>query len=286
MNATSRVRILTDTTAVIPPDYASKHNLEIIPQVIIFGTESLLEDEDISFQTFLERLKSAKELPKTAAPPVWSAEKAIKKYLGEADSVICIHPSAEVSGTIRTVTTAKEQSFPNADIRIVDTRTIGGNLCTMVMNAVEWAEEGFSADEIETRIRAMIPRERSYFLVDTLEYLHRGGRIGNANYLLGSALSIKPILYINDGTADVLEKVRTRHHAFERLIELALRDCPDPHQGQLCIMQADAEDRALQLRERLCEAYGGYEARIVTLGSAFTVHVGPGALSIGFFAVA
>jgi len=283
MNPSSRVRIMTDTTAVVPPIFVEQHDIEVIPQVIIFGTESLLEEQEISYDTFLERLKKAKELPKTAAPPVWSAEQSLTTYLRDAESVICIHPSAEVSGTIRTVTTAKEQSFPDADIRIIDSRTIGGNLFTMVKNAVLWAEDGVSADEIEARIRDMIPRERSYFLVDTLDYLHRGGRIGNASYLLGSALSIKPILYINDGRADVLEKVRTRHAAFERLIELTLQDCPDPDVGQLCIMQADAIERAEKLKAILKENYGGYEAPIVTLGSAFTVHVGPGALSVGFF---
>lgn len=283
MSPSPKVRIMTDTTAVIPPAYAKAHQLEIIPQVIIFGEESLLEDEQISYDAFLDRLKSSSELPKTAAPPVVSAEQSLKTYLEEAETVICIHPSADLSGTIRTVATAKEDAFPDADIRIIDSRTIGGNLSTMVQNAVEWAEAGISADEIEARIRDMIPRECSYFLVDTLEYLRRGGRIGNASYLLGSALSIKPILYINDGRADVFEKVRTRNHAFERLVEIALEHCPDPEKGQICIMQADAQARAEKLHDRLQEHYGGYDAPIVTLGSAFTVHVGPGALSIGFF---
>jgi len=283
MQSTSRVRILTDTTAVLPPGYAEEHHLEVIPQVIIFGNESLLENKEISYADFLERLKAAKELPKTAAPPVWAAEKSLQVYLEEADTVVCIHPSAELSGTIRTVSTAKEQSFPDADIRIIDTRTVGGNLCTMVQNAVRWAEAGQSADEIEAGIRAMIPREHSYFLVDTLDYLYRGGRIGNASFLMGSALSIKPILYLNDGRADVLEKVRTRRHAFERLIELVLEECPDPHEGQLCIMQADCLERARTLQEIVRQRFDGYQAAIVTLGAAFTVHAGPGTLAIGFF---
>jgi len=283
MGSTSKVRIMTDTTAVLPPGYALQHHIEVIPQVIIFGDESLLEEQEISYSTFLKRLKSSKELPKTAAPPVWSAEKSIGTYLEEADTVICIHPSTEVSGTIRSVTTAKEQSFPDADVRIIDTRTIGGNLCTMVQNAVAWAEEGIAADDIEARIRAMIPKERSYFVVDTLDYLHRGGRIGNASYLMGSALSIKPVLYLNDGRADVLEKVRTRRHAVERLIELTVTECPDPVKGQLCIMQADSLERATQLKATFTEHYGDYDAPIVTLGAAFTVHAGPGTLAVGFF---
>jgi DegV family protein with EDD domain len=283
MTNSSGVRILTDTTAVLPADYIEAHKLEVIPQVIIFGQESYLEDYELTYPEFLQRLRNAKELPKTAAPPVGEAVKSLEKYLSEAETVICIHPSTEVSGTVRSVQTAKEESFPNADIRIIDTRVIGGNLAEMVKVAVGWAESGVEADEIERGILAMIPRAATYFLVDTLEYLHRGGRIGGASSLLGSALQIKPILHVADGRVAAFEKVRTRHRAMERLIELVTADFSTPEDAHLCVIHADAHDRAMNLVTTFRQKLGIEDIPLYPLGAAITTHAGPGTLGAAFF---
>ncbi len=283
MTKSSSVRILTDTTATLPADYIQAHNLEVIPQIIIFGQESYLEDFELSYPDFLQRLKSTKELPKTAAPPVGEAVKSLEKYLSEAEIVICLHPSTEVSGTVRSVQTAKEESFPNADIRIIDTRVIGGNLAEMVKLAVSWAEAGVEADEIEKRIHALIPRAITYFLVDTLEYLHRGGRIGGASSLLGSALQIKPILHVVDGRVDAFEKVRTRHRAMERLIELVMADFSTPEDAHLCVIHADAYDRGMKLIAAFRQKLGIEKIPLYPVGAAITTHAGPGTLGVAFF---
>lgn len=279
----SNVRILTDTTAVLPADYIEAHNLEVIPQVIIFGQESYLEEVELTYPDFLQRLKRAADLPKTAAPPVGEAVKSLDKYLSEAETVICIHPSTEVSGTVRSVQTAKEESFPSADIRIIDTRVIGGNLAEMVKLAVDWAEAGLAADEIERRILTMIPRAVTYFLVDTLEYLHRGGRIGGASSLLGSALQIKPILHVVDGRVDAFEKVRTRRRALDRLIELVVQDFSTPEDAHLCVIHADAQDRAQDLIEIFRQRLGIKDIPLYPVGAAITTHAGPGTLGVAFF---
>jgi DegV family protein with EDD domain len=283
MTTSSSVRILTDTTSCLPADYIEAHQLEVIPQVIIFGQESYLEDFELSYPDFLQRLKIAKELPKTAAPPIGEAVKSLEKTLSEAETVICIHPSTEVSGTVRSVQTAKEESFPNADIRIIDTRVIGGNLAEMVKVAVHWAEAGVEADEIERRIIAMIPRAITYFLVDTLEYLHRGGRIGGASSLLGSALQIKPILHVVDGRVEAFEKVRTRHRAMDRLIELVMADYSTPEDAHLCVIHADAPDRAMNLIATFRQNLGIEEIPLYPVGAAITTHAGPGTLGVAFF---
>lgn len=283
MTKSSSVRILTDTTAVLPPEYIEAHMLEVIPQVIIFGQESFLEDFELSYPDFLQRLRSAKDLPKTAAPPVGEAVRSLEKYLSEAETVICIHPSTEVSGTVRSVQIAKEESFPSADVRIIDSRVIGGNLAEMVKLAVHWAEAGVEADEIERRILSMIPRATTYFLVDTLEYLHRGGRIGGASSLLGSALQIKPILHVIDGRVDAFEKVRTRHRAMERLIELVMMDLSTPEDAHLCVIHADAHDRAMKLIATFRQNLGVDEIPLYPLGAAITTHAGPGTLGVAFF---
>ncbi len=158
--------------------------------------------------------------------------------MDRAKCLLVVAPSEDVSGTVRSALTAKAESFPKADIRLLDTRTVGGNLATMVQLAVGWAEQGMGPEDILARLKAMIPRSRTYFLVTTLEYLRRGGRIGGASALVGSALQIKPILQIQDGHVEVLEKVRTENRAVERLKELVERDCPRGAEGHLCVMHA------------------------------------------------
>jgi DegV family protein with EDD domain len=282
-SASASVRILADTTAGLPPEFLKAHPIEVVPQVILFGEESLLEEVEISYPEFVRRLKSASELPKTAAPPPGEYVKAFGRELERAKSLLAVAPSADVSGTVRSALTAKEESFPSADIRVLDTRTVGGNLATMVQLAVGWAEQGMVPDEILARLKAMIPRSRTYFLVNTLEYLRRGGRIGGASALVGSALQVKPILELKDGHIEVLEKVRTESRARERLKELVERDCPRSAESHLCVMHAADREGAEALASDLCRRMGLASIPIYTLGAAITTHAGPGALGVGFF---
>jgi DegV family protein with EDD domain len=153
----------------------------------------------------------------------------------------------------------------------------------MVMLAVEWAERHISPDEIMHRLQAMIPRARTYFLVATLEYLQKGGRIGGAAAVIGSALQIKPILELKDGHVEAFEKVRTHQRAFERLKELVLEQCPRSLEAHLCVMHADDVDEAQRLAADLKTALGVDRIPIYSLGAAITTHAGPGTLGVGFF---
>ena len=277
------VRILADTTAGLPQEFLRAHPIEVVPQVILFGEESLLEEVEISYPEFVRRLKAASELPKTAAPPPGEYIKSFRRELERAKCLLTVCPSADVSGTVRSALTAREEAFPAADIRVLDTRTVGGNLATMVQLAVGWAEQGMGPDPILTRLQAMIPRSRTYFMVTTLEYLRRGGRIGGASALVGGALQIKPILTLKDGHVDVLEKVRTESRALERLKELVERDCPRGPESHLCVMHADDREAAEALALDLGSRLGLATIPIYTLGAAITTHAGPGALGVGFF---
>lgn len=281
--ASSNVRIVTDTTATLAPGFAAAHLIEVVPQIIIFGRESLKEDVELSYADFILRLKASPQLPKTAAPEPGDLIAAYRRQLAAARTVISIHPSSEVSGTVRSAQTAVAESFPNADIRIIDTRTVAGNLASMVMAAAEWAESGVSADEIVSRLSAMISRGRTYFLVATLENLQKGGRIGGASALIGSMLQVKPILEIKDGRVEALEKVRTYRHALERLKQLAIEQCPRSPEARLSVMHADDLDTAQQLVADLKAALGFADIPIYSVGCAITTHAGPGALGVGFF---
>lgn len=277
------VRIVTDTTASLPSGYAAQHSVEVVPQVILFGEQSFLEEREITYDEFVRRLKVSSQLPKTAAPPPSEFVKAYERQLAHASTIISIHPTADASGTVRSAVTTKEASFPQADIRIVDTRTIGGDLGAMVMAAVEWAESGVGADDIVVRLKTMIPRSRTYFLIRTLEYLQKGGRIGGAAALVGSVLQIKPILEIRDGRVEVLEKVRAQHRALERLLELVTDQCPRTPAARISVMHADVAEDAQRLAAELEARLGLKSIPVVNVGSAITTHGGPGVLGVGFF---
>lgn len=278
------VRIVTDTTATLPAGFAEEHRIEVVPQVIHFGSQGFREEVDLKYADFVDRLKASKELPKTAAPPPGEFVKAYERRLAEAQTILSLHPSTEVSGTVRSATTAKETTFPGADIRVIDTQAVGGNLAALVIEAVRWAEAGVEADEIVRRLQLLIPRGRTYFMVATLEYLRRGGRIGGASALLGSALQIKPLLELRDGRVEPLEKVRTYRRAFERLKELVVEQCPRDSEAHLCVMHADDRDQAQVLANDLERSLGIQNIPVFGVGAAVTTHAGPGTLGVGFFA--
>jgi DegV family protein with EDD domain len=280
----SRIRVVTDTTAVLPPDFVAAHSIEVIPQIVRFGEAAFLEDVELSYDDFIRRLKSFGQLPKTSAPPPGAFVDVYTRLLTEAQTILSIHPSLDVSATVQSALTAKADSFPDADIRVIDTRTVAGNLATLVRLAVEWAESGVEVDEIVSRLQAMIPRGRIFFLVATLEYLQKGGRIGGASALIGSALQIKPILEIKNGQVEAKEKVRTHHRAFERLKELAIEQCPRSPGAHLCVMHADDLDEALRLADTLKSTLGFEQIPIYGVGASITTHAGPGTLAVGFFA--
>lgn len=213
------IHIITDTTSGLPREISKRYDIPVIPQVIIFGDKSYYEGIDIDNAMFMKMLISSKELPKTAAPPPELFVQEFTKLVPVGGTIFCIHPSSDISGTVRSAFTAA-QEFPNADIRIIDTRTVGSSLATLVEQAAKWASNGENADNIEKRINQLIPRNRIYFLVDTLEYLAKGGRIGGASALLGSVLKIKPILALKDGRVEQFEKERTLKRAINRLVEL------------------------------------------------------------------
>jgi DegV family protein with EDD domain len=275
------VKIITDTTACLQPETIQKYEIPVIPQVINFGNESFLEDVEMDLTTFMQRLKTAPELPKTAAPPPELFIKEFERLVPFGEPIICIHPSTEVSGTVRSAQLAAAE-FPQADIRIVDTRIIASPLATLVELAAEWAAEGDDVDSIERRIRTMIPCCRIFFLVSTLEYLAKGGRIGGASALLGSVLQIKPILTFVDGQVNQFEKARTQNHAVNRLKDLVIRQIP-ASDAYLTVMHAGVPEQGQTLAEDLKSMLGLAHVPIHHMPPAIITHGGPGILGVGFF---
>jgi DegV family protein with EDD domain len=276
------VKIITDTTACLSKEMAVEYQIPVIPQIINFPDASYYEGIDLDNAEFMEKLRKSTQLPKTAAPPPELFVQEFRQLVPTGESILCIHPSAEVSGTIRSATIAA-QEFPGADIRIIDSRTIGSALATLVNLAATRAAAGGSANDIEKEIKNMIPLSRIYFLVDSLEYLAKGGRIGGASALLGSVLQIKPILIFHEGRVDQFDKERTYKRALSRLKELVITQIPRNENGYLSIMHAAVPDRAESLAHDLRLSLDLKAIPITDVPPAIVTHGGPGILAVAFF---
>jgi DegV family protein with EDD domain len=281
------ITIVGDTTSGLSESFAAEHEVPIIPQIVTFGTESYFEGIDITYDSFMERLKVATELPKTAAPPPELFAEVFKQRASSGGSIICILPSAIVSGTVRSATVGltmvRESGFPNLDVRIIDTGFIAGPVSTLLRLAIQWAEAGTDADTIETQVRAMSCCCRIYFVVDTLKYLAMGGRIGGAAALLGSVLQVKPVLTMREGQVDTLQKVRTHRRAVDRLKRLVVEQIAPGESGYPTVLHAAADNEAAELRAFFQHELGVADIPVQRVPPAVVTHGGPGILGVGFF---
>ena len=275
--------IVADTTCGLPRQLLEGRGVPLIPQIVMFGDQSFHDDGELDTAKFLEKLKSSAELPKTAAPEPTLYYPIFTKARDRGESVIVVAPSAKISGTVRSAQTAA-QEFPGVDIRIIDTLTVSCNLGALVLVADEMAKRGETPDEIEHKVRAMIPCGRLYFVVDTLEYLAKGGRIGGAKALLGELIQIKPILTLRDGQAEAYEQQRTRKRSLGRLVEIVETQCPKSEAAHLAVLQVAARDEAETLAGTLKHRMQLSEVPIYELPPAIVVHGGPGTMGVGFFA--
>jgi len=275
-------KVIADTTCGLPLEELAALGIDVIPQIIIFDEKPYRDDTEIDTPTFLSKLQVAKELPKTAAPPPALYEPLFRKYANEGESIVIPTPSTYLSGTFRSAEVASE-NVPEADVHILDTRTVAGGLGVLVKMAKRWSDEGMAPEKVIEELDRLRKREVVYFLVDTLEYLHKGGRIGNASFLLGSILQMKPILGLKDGKVDAVEKQRTSSKALQRLKELVLEECPRGDGSHITVSHCGGEKRAKELAEELENALGVKSIPIYEVPPAIVVHGGPGIIEVSFF---
>jgi DegV family protein with EDD domain len=276
------VKIVADTTCGLPKEMLRELGIPLIPQIVVFGEDSYRDDTELDTAAFLQKLKASTQLPKTAAPPPTLYHPIYERALKDGDEIVVVAPSAKVSGTVRSAEVAA-QDFPGLMVHVVDTQSIAGNLGSLVLMAHHWAQAGLAADAIVERLNERIPHGRLFFLVATLEYLQKGGRIGGAKALLGELLQVKPILCMRAGQVEPLEQQRTKRRATARLVELVEERCPRTPDAHLCVMQADVVAEAEALVADLKARMGLTHIPVYELPPAIVVHGGPGAMAVGFF---
>lgn len=274
--------VVADTTCGLPRKLLEERSIPLVPQIVTFGEESYHDDKDLDTATFLRKLKVSPTLPKTAAPEPACYYPIFEEARKNRESVIVVAPTSKASGTVRSAETAA-QDFPDVDIRVVDTQTVSCNLGSLVLIADDMAKEGKSCDVIVARLSDMIPRGRLYFVVDTLEYLAKGGRIGGAKKLLAELLEIKPILQVKEGQIEPFEQKRTKKRALARLVERVSESCKGGDDAYLAVLQVEAEKEAQALVEELKSKVPVSNIPIYELPPAIVVHAGPRAMGVGFF---
>lgn len=276
------IKIVADTLSCITVDEARLLDIPLLPQIIIFGEESYRDDTEIDTTTFLDKLKKSKELPKTAAPAPALYQPIFDKIISQGDTPMVICPTADLSGTFRSASVAAKD-YPTVDIRIVDTRTLGAGLGMIVRQAILWAKEGLSADEVEQRVLEMSSREKLYFMVATLEYLQKGGRLASAQAIVGSVLQVKPILQKRNGIIENCGSQRIRKRALAYLSELVETECPFEPSAHLSVMHGDVPEEAALMADDLSRMTGIQQIPLYNLPAAILVHGGPGAFGVSFF---
>jgi DegV family protein with EDD domain len=274
--------IVADTTCGLPRKLLEERCIPLVPQIVTFGEESYHDDKDLDTVTFLSKLKAFPTLPKTSAPEPSHYYPIFAEARTNGRSVIVVAPTSKASGTVRSAETAA-LDFPDVDIRVVDTQTVSCNLGSLVLVADDMAKAGKTPDEITAKLNDLIPRGRLYFLVDTLEYLAKGGRIGGAKKLLAELLDIKPILQVKEGQVESFEQLRTKKRALARLVEVVTESCKGGEESHLCVLQVEAEKEAQVLVEELKSKVPVGSIPIYQLPPAIVAHAGPRAMGVGFF---
>lgn len=272
------VRVVTDSTADLPREIAVQYGITVVPLTVFFGDEALLDGVDIDAAGFYERLASSSTLPRTSQPSTEMFRQVYEKLGKETKEIVSIHLSSKLSGTLNSASVARDQvAHGGLHIELIDSYTVSLGLGLVVREAAIAAAAGATLEEVVSVARRAMDRVSVAIVVDTLEYLRRGGRIGRASSFLGSVLSIKPVISVSDGEVVPVERVRTRKKAVERIFEIATAD------GRAkAVFVASSGDPAetAEFAERLRAVLPHTEIRTAMLGPTVGVYTGENALGV------
>lgn len=276
----AKVAVVTDSTADIPREERERLGIEMVPLKVHFGEETYLDNIDLTPEQFYQKLRAFDGLPTTSQPSPGDFLEVYRRLAEAGHSIVSIHLSSAMSGTYQSAQLARSM-LPDADITVVDGRTATYGTGMLAVAAAEAAAAGASSREVVERVMELRKTMRLYFLVDTLEYLHRGGRIGRAAALFGSLLNVKPILTIgDDGVITPVEKVRGAKKAIARIGERIMEDFPDRPVEVTLAETPGFTDTARELEEHLKERLDIRRLRITWIGPVIGTHAGPGAAGV------
>ncbi len=273
------IAVVTDSTAYLPEGVADKYDIGVVPLHVVLGGRTGVEGVDVSPQQVAAALAERRTEVSTSRPT--PAEFAAAYRASGARQVVSVHLSAELSGTADAARLgAQEVAADGITVTVVDSRNLVMGLGFAVIAAAEAATSGATAEQVAERATEVAAGTTTLFLVDTLEHLRRGGRIGAASALVGAALAVKPILHVKNGVIGPLEKVRTSSKALARLADLAVQAAGDGP-VDVAVHHLAADDRSAQLAADLRARIPGLQTLHVSeVGAVVGAHTGPGLLGV------
>jgi DegV family protein with EDD domain len=278
------IKIVTDSTAYLPEDTIRQHDIRVVPLYVHFGDQALKEGVELSNEAFYTRLQAAPALPTTSQPSPGEFSEVFEELVHAGHEIITLTISSKLSGTWNSAMSAKAD-LPDAGISVVDSLSTSVGLQLMVEAAAEAIAAGATRHEIVERIEEIKEKMSIFFVVDTLEYLAKGGRIGNAKAFLGTLLKVKPILFLEDGAIEPLEQVRSKRKAIARLLCL-VEDCLDGNSSLARI--AVAHGMALEEAQAFIQEIEGRldcaQPFIAEIGPVIGTHTGPGVIGVAAYA--
>ena len=278
------IALITDSTANFNKDLVEEYGLHVIPLNIHWSDDTYLDGVDITTDQFYKRLAKDSDLPTTSQPSMKAFLDLFNSLAdtGKFDGILTILISSGISGTVDSALSAA-QEFDRLPLKIVDSKTTTGGLALIVLAAVKALQEGGSVDSVAEKVGALTESTNTTFAVDTLKYLHKGGRIGGASRLLGTLLNFKPILYLNDdGKVDALERVRTRKKVLERMVQIAQTQSGGKPVN-VSVFHASDPDVGAQFATMLKDSVVCNAVHIFELSPVIGTHTGPGTFGFALF---
>lgn len=277
-----RVAVVTDSTADIPQHLVDEYNITVVPQTLIMGNKTWLDGVEIDSATFYELLCTSQDFPASSQPRVKDFHDRFVELAKDYDGIVAVLISDELSGTINSALLAAA-SLPEIPIEIVDSRAVSMQLGFMALAAAREAARGGDLEAVVSVVRGMVGRVHVYFVVDTLEYLHRGGRIGAAARLFGTALNLKPVLSVEDGIVTPVAKIRSRRKALRRVYRLVEKDIVAGGRTHMAVLHVAAPEEAARLADELEQRFQPTEMIRAECGPVIGTHAGPGTVGAGFY---
>ena len=276
-----KIAVVTDSTAYIPADLRQKYGILMAPQQVIWGTETFQDGVTMTPTQFYQRMRVDKTNPKTSQVSPGIFKEYFERALQNAEAVLCLTISSNLSQTFNSANVAKND-LPGATLEVVDSQTIAMALGFLSIAAAKAAAEGQSMEAIKQMVVNSIANTGVVFVVDTLDYLHRGGRIGGASRFMGNLLNVKPVLHVKDGKVDALERVRTKKKAIDFMIEQISAKVAGKRNLRLATLHADAEAEAKELLETAAKRLGAVEKVIAEVSPTVGAHTGPGTVGLAW----
>src|ERR1700733_4752703 len=269
------IQVVTDSACDLSTTTTEEHDVRVVPLTIRFGSEELVDRDELSGKEFWDRVVTGPDMPATSAPSPGAFQQAfLEAHQAGRDGVVCATISSGLSATYQSACTAAEAVADRIAVRVVDTRSVTGGQGLLALAAADIAAHGAGLDDIEAALRDMSTRTHVYGVVDSLDYLRRGGRIGGAAKLVGSLLSIKPVIEVRDGVVEVESKQRTRSRSLQYLANKAIEAQPLERLAATSGVAPDFD----QVLELVRKASPEHELVIGDLGPVVGSHAGPGSV--------